>query len=52
MVKERVSLTIRKELLTWLDSKVQDLTYANRSHAVESLIAKEMKGENAHPKKT
>jgi len=45
MVKERVSLTIRKELLLWLDGKVEQLVYASRSHAVESLIAEKMKQE-------
>lgn len=45
MVKERVSLTIRKELLEWIDKKVDELVYASRSHAVESLILEAMKKE-------
>lgn len=43
MPKERISITIRKEFLEWIDRKVDDLTYASRSHAIESLILKEMK---------
>jgi len=42
MPKERISITIRKEFLEWLDKKVSDLTYASRSHAIESLVLKEM----------
>jgi metal-responsive CopG/Arc/MetJ family transcriptional regulator len=45
MVKQRVSLTVRKELLEWIDNKVSQLTYASRSHAVESLIAEAVKQE-------
>jgi len=43
MPKERISITIRKEFLQWLDSKVEALTYASRSHAIESLIAEKIK---------
>jgi metal-responsive CopG/Arc/MetJ family transcriptional regulator len=45
MVKQRVSLTVRKELLAWIDGKVKLLVYASRSHAFESLIAEAMKQE-------
>jgi metal-responsive CopG/Arc/MetJ family transcriptional regulator len=44
-MKERVSLTVRKELLEWIDGKVKLLVYASRSHAFESLIAEAMKEE-------
>jgi metal-responsive CopG/Arc/MetJ family transcriptional regulator len=43
MPKERISITIRKEFLEWIDKKVDDLTYASRSHAIESLIADKIK---------
>ena len=46
MPKERVSITIRKEFLEWIDKKVKDLTYASRSHAIEALIAEKVKAEN------
>ena len=44
MPKERVSITIRKELLEWIDKKIGDLTYASRSHAIEYALAK-LKGD-------
>jgi len=43
-VKERITVTIDKELLSWLDSKIGDKTFANRSHGLEFLIARKIKG--------
>ena len=37
-MKQRISITIEKELLSWLDKKVKDKTFANRSHSIEYLI--------------
>jgi metal-responsive CopG/Arc/MetJ family transcriptional regulator len=37
-VKERIIITIDKELLDWLDARVADKTFANRSHGLEYLI--------------
>lgn len=45
MVRDRVSITLPKECLTWLDKKIRSRTYANRSHAIEVLILEAMKGE-------
>ena len=45
MPKERISITIRKDLLTWIDKKVEALTYASRSHELEALVAEKMKEE-------
>ena len=44
MVRERVSITLPKECVEWVDQKVQDRVYANRSHAIEVLILDKMKG--------
>ncbi len=33
-----VSVTIDKKYLEWIDKKVKDLTFANRSHAFEYAI--------------
>jgi Arc/MetJ-type ribon-helix-helix transcriptional regulator len=33
-----ISVTLPKEAVEWLDEKVKNRTYANRSHAVEVLI--------------
>lgn len=40
MPKERVSITIRRDLLEWIDKKVESLRFASRSHAIEYAIAK------------
>jgi metal-responsive CopG/Arc/MetJ family transcriptional regulator len=45
MVRERVSITLPKELLEWIDKKIQERIYANRSHAIEVLILEAMKRE-------
>jgi metal-responsive CopG/Arc/MetJ family transcriptional regulator len=45
MVRERVSITLPKELLEWIDKKIQERIYANRSHAIEVLILEAMKKE-------
>ena len=41
-MKERITITIDKELLTWLDKEVKDKTFANRSHGFEFLIKKKI----------
>ena len=43
MVRERVSITLPKDCLTWIDRKIETRTYANRSHAIEVLILEAMK---------
>ncbi len=45
MVRERVSITLPKELLEWIDKKIESRTYANRSHAIEVLILEAIKRE-------
>ena len=40
MMKERITITIDKELLDWLDSRVKSKIFANRSHGLEFLIKK------------
>jgi metal-responsive CopG/Arc/MetJ family transcriptional regulator len=42
-MKERITVTIDKELLEWLDEKIKDKIFANRSHGLEFLIKKKMK---------
>lgn len=43
--RERLSITLPKECLQWIDKKVEARTYANRSHAIEVLILSVMKDE-------
>jgi metal-responsive CopG/Arc/MetJ family transcriptional regulator len=45
MIRERVSITLPKECLIWIDRKIEARTYANRSHALEVLILEAMKNE-------
>jgi len=41
-VKERITITIDKEFLKWLDKKIEEKVFANRSHGFEFLIKKSM----------
>ncbi len=43
MPRERVSLTLPKDCLEWVDEKVKSRIYSNRSHAVEVLVLEAMK---------
>ena len=45
-MKERITITMDKELLNWLDAKVDSKVFANRSHGFEFLIKKKMDEEN------
>ena len=38
MTKERITITIDKELLNWIDRKIKEKIFANRSHGFEYLI--------------
>jgi len=46
MARHRISITLPKPCLEWLDGKVKDRTYANRSHAIEVLILEKIKADN------
>ena len=39
-MKERITVTIDKELLKWLDKHINEKIFANRSHGFEYLIKK------------
>ena len=41
-MKERITVTIDKELLKWLDKKTKQKIFANRSHGLEYLIKSAM----------
>lgn len=43
MPRERVSVTLPKECVKWIDNKIESRTYANRSHALEFLVLEAMK---------
>lgn len=44
-MKERITVTLDKKLLSWLDRKISDKLFANRSHGFEFLIKKRMDDE-------
>ena len=39
MSKERITITIDKKLLKWLDSQIKSKRFATRSHALEFLAS-------------
>jgi len=45
-MKERITITLDKELLAWLDKRIEDKIFANRSHGFEFLIKKSIREEN------
>ena len=45
-MKERITITIDKELLDWIDQKVGEKVFANRSHALEFLIHNRRENED------
>ena len=44
--KERITITIDKELLNWLDKKTSEKIFANRSHGIEYLIKRAIEGKH------
>jgi len=40
--RERITVTLPKDCLEWLDEQVKSRVYHNRSHAVEVVILKAM----------
>jgi metal-responsive CopG/Arc/MetJ family transcriptional regulator len=44
-MKERISITIDKNLLAWVDEKVAARIFSNRSHALEFLVMRRMREE-------
>jgi Arc/MetJ-type ribon-helix-helix transcriptional regulator len=45
VTRERLSLTLPKQCIEWLDRQVEARTYFSRSHAIEVLILEAMKNE-------
>ena len=44
-LKERITITIDKDLLEWLDKQIDEKIFANRSHGIEFLIKRRIKDE-------
>lgn len=49
-MKKRITVTLDKELLNWLDKKVEERIFANRSHGFEFLIKQKMDEEKESEK--
>ena len=45
-MKKRITITLDKELLNWLDKRVEERIFANRSHGLEFLIKQKIDGES------
>lgn len=40
MPKEKVTITVEKRLLEWIDKQIETFRFRNRSHAFEYALAK------------
>jgi len=49
-MKERITITLDKDLLNWLDKKIDDKTFANRSHGFEYMIKRSMDADKNEKK--
>ncbi len=49
-MKERITITIDKKLLKWLDEMIDKKIFANRSHGFEFLIQKKIDEDNEKKK--
>jgi metal-responsive CopG/Arc/MetJ family transcriptional regulator len=38
MPKQRVTISISKDVLEWIDKQVENRTFKDRSHAIEKMI--------------
>jgi hypothetical protein len=43
IAKVRISITLPKEVVEWLDRRVEERVFATRSHAIEVFILEKMK---------
>lgn len=50
MAKIRCQVTLRKEIVEWIDKEVEKLRFASRSHAVEYAVVQLMKRQEKEEK--
>lgn len=50
MPKEKVTVTIEKTLLQWIDKQIKTFRFRNRSHAFEYALAQLMEREQKESK--
>ena len=46
MPKQRLQVTVRKDLVDWMDKKIESGDYASRSHAIEKALIKLREAED------
>ena len=44
-MKERITISVDRELIAWIDKRISERIFANRSHALEFLVLQTMKME-------
>lgn len=45
MAKKRLQVTVREDIVRWIDREVEKLRFASRSHAIEYALSKLMQTE-------
>ena len=45
MVKKRLQVTVRKDIVNWIDQQVEKLRFASRTHAIEYALLQLMEQE-------
>jgi Arc/MetJ-type ribon-helix-helix transcriptional regulator len=45
MAKVRLQVTVREDIVKWIDKQVETLRFASRSHAIEYALGELMKQE-------
>jgi len=45
MVKKRLQVTVREDIVTWIDQQIKTLKFASRSHAIEYALLQLMEKE-------
>jgi Arc/MetJ-type ribon-helix-helix transcriptional regulator len=45
MVKKRLQVTVREDIVNWIDRQVEKLRFASRSHAIEYALLQLMEQE-------
>lgn len=50
MAKIRCQVTLRKEIVEWIDKEIEKLRFASRSHAVEYAVLQLIKQEKEEKK--
>ena len=48
MVKKRLQVTIREDIVKWIDREVETLRFASRSHAIEYALLQLMRNSEKH----